>query len=46
MSKGEQKIMEIFDKYNISYQREYTFYDLRGAKNSFLRFDFAIFLNN
>lgn len=43
MSKGEQKIAEILTKNNIKYQREYSFSDLVGLKNTPLRFDFAIF---
>lgn len=46
ISKGEQKIIDILNYYNIPYKREMSFTDLRGKKKSYLRFDFAIFKNN
>jgi hypothetical protein len=42
-SKGERRIREFFVKNNINHQKEYIFDDLKGAKNAFLRFDFAVF---
>ena len=43
-SKGEEKIMKILNSYNINYQKEFTFPNLKDK--SLLRFDFAIFNKN
>ena len=43
MSKGEDKIVQILNKYQIYYKREKTFSDLKHGK---LRFDFYIIYNN
>ena len=45
-SKGEKKIMEILKQNRISFQREVSFKDLVGLKNTPLRFDFAILREN
>lgn len=46
-SKGEEKIIEIFEKNNISFKYQVTFSDLRNpATNHLLRFDFGILDNN
>lgn len=45
-SKGEQKIINILTQNNIPFNREISFNDLRGLKNSLLRFDFCIYRNN
>lgn len=42
-SRGEAKIIQILLKNNINFATEYTFNDLKGARNGSLRFDFAIF---
>lgn len=42
-SKGENQIALWLKEHNISYKQQYTFEDLRGKNNTFLRFDFAIF---
>lgn len=42
MSKTENLLEKIFIENNIPYQREYSFYDLKG-KRDYLRFDFALF---
>lgn len=41
MSKGEDKIASLLKSANVSFEREYTFPDLK-YKNSLLRFDFMI----
>jgi hypothetical protein len=43
MSKGEDKILKIFNKYKIRYDREITFPNLFGKKQTPLRFDFGIY---
>lgn len=43
-SKGEQQIEELLIKNNVSYQREYSFFDLIDRYK--LRFDFALFKDN
>lgn len=43
-SRGELLISEILNKYNISFQKEYSFPDLKAINR--LRFDFAIMQNN
>ena len=45
-SKGEQKVMSILDKHGVFYKREITFSDLRGQKNSLLRYDIGVYRNN
>ena len=42
ISKGENKLREILDSQNILYKEQYTYSDLRSAKNRMLKFDFAI----
>lgn len=44
-SKTEVLIATILDEHKISYKPQYIFDDLRGKRNSYLRFDFGI-LNN
>ena len=44
-SYGEEQIAQFLNCYNIEYQQQYSFNELRGDFN-YLRFDFAIFLNN
>lgn len=44
VSRKEEEIAKILDKYGISYKREYTFPDLRDL--GLLRFDFAIIQDN
>jgi hypothetical protein len=46
ISKGEQKLIDIFTKNGIQFKREVSFNDLVGNKRVPLRFDFAIFKNN
>ena len=43
MSKGEDKIIKIFNKYKVRYNREITFPNLFGKKQTPLRFDFGIY---
>lgn len=45
-SRGEQKILNILNEYNILYQKEYIFNNLKSKNNYPLRFDFAIFNKN
>lgn len=45
-SRGEARVAEMLDTYEIDYVREYSFKDLKSIKNGLLRFDFAIFKNN
>lgn len=42
-SRGEIKIEEILKQYNIPFQEEYSFEDLKAENGKLLRFDFAIF---
>lgn len=44
-SRGEEKIENILKSYNIEYQKEYSFHDLKSGRGGSLRFDFAIFQN-
>ena len=44
-SKGEIRIKEILDEFNIKYKREYIFDELFSDLHNPLRFDFAIFDN-
>lgn len=41
-SKAETEIKQLFDHYNIKYKPQYTFKDLKGPGNGYLRFDFGI----
>lgn len=43
VSKGEEEIVKILQKQNISFIKQYIFSDLRGKNEVPLRFDFAIF---
>lgn len=43
ISNGENIIAHILDELQIPYQQQYTFSDLKGLKQTALRFDFAIF---
>lgn len=43
---GELNIEQILLDNNISYKKEYTFDDLKGKRNRFLRFDFGILKDN
>lgn len=45
-SKGEKKIREILEFFNIIYKNQYKFNDLRGKGSRPLKFDFAIFNKN
>jgi hypothetical protein len=45
-SKGEQKLIDIFNKNGIAFKREISFTDLVGKKQVPLRFDFAVYKNN
>ena len=42
ISWGENQIEEMLKEKNISFQRQYSFDDLRGPKNGLLKFDFAV----
>lgn len=44
MSLGEQKIKEVLNSLLYKYQEQIYFKDLKG-KNSYLKFDFGIFIN-
>lgn len=44
-SQGEQKIIDILQKFHINFIREYTFKDLKSRKQRPLRYDFALFDN-
>lgn len=46
LSNGENIITKILDELQIPYQQQYTFSDLKGLKQTALRFDFAIFSKN
>lgn len=46
MSIAEEKLEKILIENNIPYKREYSFSDLKGKTGIFLRFDFAIIVNN
>lgn len=43
VSKGEEEIVKILQKQNISFVKQYIFSDLRGKNEVPLRFDFAVF---
>lgn len=45
-SKGESFIATWLKEHNIQYKQQFTFDDLRGRNNTFLRFDFAIIKDN
>lgn len=45
-SLGEVKIKDYLQKYEIDYKEQYSFNDLRGENNTFLRFDFGILKEN
>lgn len=45
-SKGEEKIEKILNENNILFKKQYSFFDLVGANNGILKFDFAIFNKN
>lgn len=45
ISKGEQKLISIFNSNHIQFKREVTFNDLCGKNKIPLRFDFAIYKN-
>ena len=45
MSRLEEKIFNILTELNIPFQREFTFDDLIGVNNGYLRFDFVISTN-
>lgn len=45
-SRGELKISEILDNYDVIYKREYSFKELISQNNRPLRFDFVIFTDN
>ena len=42
-SRGEQKIAKMLQAFNIDYQTQITFEDLKSPKNGSLRFDFGIY---
>lgn len=44
-SKGEQKLINIFRRNGIQFQREVSFEDLTGKKKTLLRYDFGLFKN-
>lgn len=46
ISKGEQKIKEWLDSYQIKYILQFTYNNLLSNKQNLLRFDFAIFKKN
>lgn len=46
MSKGEQKIFEIFSRAGINFKQEVSFKNLNGFGGKPLRFDFAIYDSN
>ena len=45
-SQGELKISQMLTDFNISFAKEFTFFNLKSNKNYKLRFDFAIFKDN
>lgn len=45
ISKGEQKLINLFRRGGIQFEREVSFEDLQGKKKTLLRFDFGIFRN-
>lgn len=46
ISRGEDKIEDIFKSHNINYFKQKTFPDLRGINNGLLRFDFCYYDKN
>lgn len=42
ISKGEQKLIQLFVQHNIKYIKEYSFHDLRSDTETPLRFDFYL----
>lgn len=45
-SRGEYLIRQYLNQYNINFQTQYSFSDLKGAGGGLLRFDFAVFKKN
>jgi hypothetical protein len=45
-SRGQDKIIKILLENNINFSTEYMFNDLKGCRDGYLRFDFAIFNEN
>lgn len=45
-SKGELKIENILQQYNLNYVKQYSFNELRGINNGLLRFDFGVIIDN
>lgn len=39
---GEKRIADYLKQWNINFKKEFHFHDLKGLKNGYLRFDFAI----
>jgi hypothetical protein len=46
MTKGEQKLVNLFRRGGIQFQQEVSFEDLHGKGKALLRFDFALYKNN
>lgn len=46
LSEGAKMINDSLNKYNIQFEREYIFNDLKGLKGGLLRFDFVLFNEN
>lgn len=46
ISKGEQKLINLFRRGGIHFEREVSFEDLHGKGQTLLRFDFALYHNN
>jgi hypothetical protein len=46
MTKGEQKLANLFRRGGIQFQQEVSFEDLHGKGKALLRFDFALYKNN
>lgn len=46
VSRGENYIIQLLQSNKIKYKKEYTFPDLFGKNNHYLRFDFAILSDN
>ena len=45
ISKGEQKLINLFLRGGIKFEREVSFEDLKGKGKSLLRFDFGLYKN-
>ena len=45
-SLGEEQISKLLIQYNIPFERQFTFSNLKSPKQTVLRYDFAIFNNN